>query len=86
MEAPASETPLTDWSVRLRKFTASFLIVASLNLLTGCGQYQGWVRYPCQEYENWDKPECNPPQCLSTGTCTKDIFPEGTIDEQTKTE
>jgi predicted small lipoprotein YifL len=67
---------LTDWSARLRKFTASLLIVASLNLLTGCG-YQGWMRYPCQEFENWEKPECNPPQCLAVGQCTKDLLPEG---------
>ncbi len=44
-------------------------------LLSGCG-YQGWVRYPCQEYENWQKPECNPPQCEAIGQCTKDLLPE----------
>ena len=75
MEAQASETPLIDWKDRLRKFTASLLIVASLNLLTSCG-YQGWMRYPCQEFENWEKPECNPPQCLAVGQCTKDLIPD----------
>jgi hypothetical protein len=75
MEAQASETPLTDWNDRLRKFTASLLIVVSLNLLTSCG-YQGWMRYPCQEFENWEKPECNPPQCLAVGQCTKDLIPD----------
>ena len=75
MEAQASETPLIDWNDRLRKFTASLLIVASLNLLTSCG-YQGWMRYPCQEFENWEKPECNPPQCLAVGQCTKDLIPD----------
>lgn len=54
------------------KFIACLLIALSL---TGCG-YQGWVRYPCQEYENWQKPECNPPQCEAIGQCTKDILPE----------
>ena len=82
MEAQASKTPLTDWSARLKKFTASLLIVASLNLLTGCG-YQGWMRYPCQEFKNWEKPECNPPQCIPTGTCTKDTLP-GVLDEPKK--
>jgi predicted small lipoprotein YifL len=43
--------------------------------LTGCG-YQGWVRYPCQEYENWQKAECQPPQCEALGQCTKDLLPE----------
>ncbi len=54
------------------KFIACLLIALSL---TGCG-YQGWVRYPCQEYENWQKPECQPPQCEAIGQCTKDLLPE----------
>ena len=44
-------------------------------LLTGCS-YQGYTRYPCQEYENWQKPECNPPQCEALGQCTKDLLPD----------
>jgi hypothetical protein len=76
MEAQAFETPLIDWSAKLKKFTASLLIVTSLVLLTGCG-YQGWMRYPCQEFENWEKPECNPPECIAYGQCTKDLLPEG---------
>jgi len=48
-------------------------------LLSGCG-YQGWVRYPCQEFENWEKPECQPPQCEPLGLCTKDLFEDGFID------
>ena len=75
MEAQASGIPLIDWNDKLRKFTASLLIVVSLNLLTSCG-YQGWMRYPCQEFENWEKPECNPPQCLAVGQCTKDLIPD----------
>jgi len=42
-------------------------------LLAGCS-YDGWVRYPCQNYENWENPECNPPQCRATGVCTKDLI------------
>jgi len=53
------------------KFTACFLIVLSL---TGCG-YQGYTRYPCQEFVNWEKAECNPPQCEAMGQCTKDLLP-----------
>ena len=49
--------------------------ILSTLLLSGCG-YQGWVRYPCQEYENWKNPECNPPQCEAIGQCTKDLLPE----------
>ena len=43
--------------------------------LSGCG-YDGYVRYPCQDFENWDKPECNPPRCEATGVCTKDLLPD----------
>ena len=84
MVAQASEIPLIDWNDKLRKFTASLLIVASLNLLTSCG-YQGWMRYPCQEFENWEKPECNPPQCLAVGQCTKDLIPESVEESNDKT-
>lgn len=48
-------------------------------LLSGCS-YQGWVRYPCQEYKNWENAECKPPQCEAIGQCTKDLLPE--IDTQ----
>jgi len=44
-------------------------------LLSGCG-YQGWVRYECQEYKNWGKPQCQPPACEVVGTCTKDLLPK----------
>jgi len=84
MEAQASETPLIDWNDRLRKFTAYFLIAISVVSLTGCG-YQGWMRYPCQEFENWEKPECNPPQCLAVGQCTKDLLPESVEESNDKT-
>ena len=53
--------------------------IVGMMLLSGCG-YQGWVRYPCQEFENWEKAECQPPQCEPLGLCTKDLFEEGTID------
>ena len=46
----------------------------------GCG-YDGSVRYPCQEFKNWEKPECNPPQCEATGVCTKDLLPPEVFEE-----
>ena len=52
----------------------ALLLLCCLSL-TSCG-YQGYTRYSCQEYENWQKPECNPPQCEATGTCTKDLLPK----------
>ena len=28
-------------------------------------------RYPCQDPENWNSPQCNPPLCEASSTCTK---------------
>ena len=50
--------------------------------VTGCG-YDGSVRYPCQEFKNWKKPECNPPQCEATGVCTKDLLPDEVFEVET---
>ena len=55
--------------------------------LCGCSVYQGYTRYECQEFENWEKPECNPPQCKATGVCTEDIYgedPNGFTSKTTK--
>ena len=54
------------------KFIACLLVVLSLS---ACG-YQGYTRYPCQDYKNWAKAECNPPQCEAIGQCTKDLLPK----------
>ena len=48
--------------------TSSVLVLS----LTGCGGY----RYECQNSDNWDKPQCNPPKCMATGECSKDIIGE----------
>ena len=53
--------------------------------LSGCGQYQGWTRYDCQLFENWEKPECNPPQCKAQGICTEDILGEHFDDKASET-
>ena len=50
-----------------------FPILAGILILSGCG-YDGHYRYPCQDPANFDKPECKPPLCKVTGTCTIDIL------------
>lgn len=45
-------------------------LILFLGVLAGCDQY----RYPCQNPENYNSIECNPPKCLSTDTCTKDLI------------
>jgi hypothetical protein len=59
----------------IRKAAVACLALAMMLGMSACG-YQGWVRYPCQEFENWEKPECNPPECESLGLCTKDLLDE----------
>ncbi len=50
-----------------------------LTTLTGCG-YSGFFRYPCQDPANWEAPECKPPICDASGTCTKDVIKDPNID------
>jgi hypothetical protein len=59
----------------IRKGKAAGLAVAISLILSSCS-YQGWTRYECQEFENWQKEECNPPQCKAAGVCTEDIYGE----------
>lgn len=56
-----------------RKLLTAALATGLLLGLSSCG-YQGWTRYECQEFESWEKPECNPPRCKAQGICTEDIF------------
>lgn len=59
-----------------------FILIIMVILLSGC--YSGWVRYECQEYKNWDKPQCKPPQCVAEGLCTKDLYDTDTWEEVQK--
>jgi hypothetical protein len=45
----------------------------SLLFLTACG-YDGSYRYPCQDPENWNLDECNPPICEVDGACTETLL------------
>jgi hypothetical protein len=49
---------------------AVFLVVA----LTGCEQY---FRYPCQNPDNWEKPQCQKPLCEVNRDCPEHIFKSG---------
>lgn len=41
--------------------------------LLSCG-YDGGYRYPCQDPDNWESEECNPPICKVNGACTEDLL------------
>jgi hypothetical protein len=53
-------------------------------ILSACG-YDGHYRYDCQDPENWEAEECNPPVCLVDGTCTEFLlgFDPDSPDSQT---
>jgi hypothetical protein len=42
--------------------------------LSSCERYDGYTRYPCQEFENWDNPECQKPECEVSGVCSEDLL------------
>ncbi len=48
--------------------------------LSGCG-YDGFFRYPCQDPNNWEKAECQPPLCEANGTCADDLLPLDMVEE-----
>lgn len=48
-------------------------LVAGILILSACG-YDGGYRYSCQDPENWEAPECNPPVCNVDGNCTEALL------------
>ena len=58
------------------KYAALLFMVAVIAWsVSSCG-YDGLYRYPCQDPTNWAKPECKPPLCNPSGTCTRDLIYE----------
>jgi hypothetical protein len=53
---------------RVLILTAGVVTITSVMALTGCDDR---YRYPCQEPQNFNKSECNPPQCHADETCTE---------------
>jgi hypothetical protein len=67
----------------MKKLTASLASVVLTLTLTSCGD--GGFRYSCQDPANWEKAECNPPVCQTTGTCAKDLVGQEVWDEYQNT-
>ena len=58
---------------KMKRLTRNLLLATlCVFALPACG-YQGGYRYSCQDPENWEKKECNPPDCNITGDCWKDL-------------
>jgi hypothetical protein len=49
------------------------LLPIMLIAISACG-YDGSYRYECQDPENWEAEECNPPLCLVDGMCTETLL------------
>ena len=49
------------------------ILLLTFFAISSCG-YDGNYRYPCQDPVNWEKKECNPPICIPSGDCTKDVI------------
>jgi hypothetical protein len=50
------------------------LALSSVLALSACERYDGYTRYPCQEFQNWEKAECQKPECEVAGVCTEDLL------------
>jgi hypothetical protein len=49
------------------------LLPIMLIAVSACG-YDGGYRYECQDPENWENTECNPPECRVDGACTETLL------------
>ena len=57
----------------MRNSTTTTMIVLTTVLLAGCEQA---FRYPCQDPDNWNAPECQRPICEVNRDCPDLIFKE----------
>ena len=57
----------------MRKLSKLILIAAFAASIAACG-YDGHYRYQCQDPENWESEECNPPICEVDGACTETLL------------
>lgn len=53
--------------------TKLLVIAAVIVIASSCG-YDGSYRYSCQDPENWETKECEPPICEVDGNCTKTLL------------
>jgi hypothetical protein len=59
----------------MRKLIAIALSGLLMVSLSACGADSlNRYRYECQDPDNWELKECNPPICEASQTCTKDVI------------
>ena len=59
----------------MRKIIFFFLAILIITTLACSNNINKIPRYQCQDFENWARPECNPPLCITTRMCTVDLYP-----------
>ena len=53
------------------------IVALVLSFMTSsCAILSDGYRYDCQNPDNWETPECTPPICKASGTCTVDLLPK----------
>jgi hypothetical protein len=52
------------------------IVALVLSFMTSACGYDGGYRYACQDPNNWDTAECQPPLCEADGTCPEYLVPE----------
>jgi hypothetical protein len=57
----------------MKKLLLSLFLSIFILGISACG-YDGEYRYPCMDPDNWKNKECNPPECIVEGSCTKDLI------------
>jgi len=67
----------------MKKIGASLASLMLALTITSCN-FDGSYRYACQNPENWEKAECKPPVCRTTGTCSADLVGKEIWDEYQK--
>jgi hypothetical protein len=63
--------------MQIKKFFEIYMYLPILALLVGSYIVffaEDKYRYECQNPDFWSAPQCNPPICLATGTCTSDLI------------
>jgi hypothetical protein len=63
--------------MQFKKLFEIYMLLPVVALLIGCYVVffgEDRYRYECQNPDFWEAPQCNPPICLATGTCTSDLI------------
>jgi hypothetical protein len=64
--------------MKWRHYLGPIILILVVAWACSSCSYNGSYRYPCQDPANWKSPDCEPPICVASGTCTRDLIYERT--------